>query len=54
MSYLPLYINFIGSTAKTVAMMSSVLCLLPDTVIKPSLLPQTNTKPPCKEQKEII
>lgn len=40
--------NFIGSTARTVAMMSSVLWRRPDTVIKPSLLPHTKTSPPYK------
>ena len=38
--------NFIGSTAKTVAMISSALCFLPVTVIRPSREPQTNTRPP--------
>lgn len=42
--------NFIGSTAKTVAMISSVLWRRPDTVINPSLLPHTNTSPPYKGQ----
>jgi len=39
--------NFIGSTANTVAMMSSVLCLRPLTSIRPSRLPHTNIRPPC-------
>ncbi len=38
--------NFMGSTARTVAMTSSVLCLRPVTVISPSRLPQTKTRPP--------
>lgn len=50
-TYLPLYINFMGSTAKTVAIMSSVLCLLPDICINPSLLPHTNTRPPWLHEK---
>ncbi len=38
--------HLMGSTARTVAMMSSVLCLRPDTFIRPSLEPQTKTRPP--------
>uniref|UniRef100_A0A6B0TTP3 Putative secreted protein n=1 Tax=Ixodes ricinus TaxID=34613 RepID=A0A6B0TTP3_IXORI len=35
-----------GSTASTVAITSSVLCLRLLTCIRPSRLPQTNTRPP--------
>ncbi len=35
-----------GSTARTVAMMSSVLCFLPETTMRPSREPQTKTRPP--------
>ena len=42
----PLYMNFIGSTAKTVAMISSVLCLRAVTVMRPSREPHTKTSPP--------
>lgn len=46
--------NFMGSTAKTVAMMSSVLCLRPVTVMRPSREPQTNTRPPWMEKKATL
>lgn len=42
--YLPLYTNFMGSTASAVATTSSALCLLPLTTISPSILPTTNTR----------
>lgn len=41
----PLYINFIGSTASTVAIISSILCFRPVTVMSPSRDPHTNTRP---------
>lgn len=42
--YLPLYTNFMGSTASAVATTSSALCLRPLTTISPSILPTTNTR----------
>lgn len=42
--YLPLYTNFIGSTASAVATTSSALCLRPLTTISPSIFPTTNTR----------
>ena len=45
---------FIGSTANTVAIMSSVLCLRPEICIKPSLLPQTKTRPPWNKEKWLF
>lgn len=45
-AHLPLYTNFMGSTASAVATMSSALCLRPLTTMSPSILPTTNTRPP--------
>lgn len=45
-SHLPLYTNFMGSTASAVATISSALCLRPLTTIRPSIFPDTNTSPP--------
>lgn len=42
--YLPLYTNFMGSTANAVATTSSALCLRPLTTISPSIFPTTNTR----------
>ena len=41
-----------GSTANIVAIRSSVLCLLPPIWIRPSCVPQMNTRPPCFGRKE--
>lgn len=46
--------NFIGSTANTVAIISSVLCRRFEICIKPSLLPHTNTRPPWNIYKYYI
>ncbi len=47
LSYLPLYTNFMGSTASAVATTSSALCLRPLTTISPSIFPTTNTRLSC-------
>lgn len=45
-THLPLYTNFIGSTANAVATMSSALCLRPLTMMSPSILPVMKMRPP--------